>query len=249
MTKPVLWHITVSHYNEKARWALDYKGVSHVRRAPVPGLMHPVVALAKSGKPFLPVLDLDGRSIADSTRIIEELERRYPDPPLYPSDPAERARALELEDYFDEEVAPAMRRLLFWELSQDSDFSADGIRALGGFVPKPMATFVTGFTSRRYGGRVKKMEEERAKGKAGFERIVAELQPSGYLVGDSFSVADLTAASILYHLAEPPEFQYTNPRLPPRVYEWRETLPPESLEWIRRMWREHRGTSAAAVPA
>lgn len=23
----VLWHIELSHYNEKARWALDYKGV------------------------------------------------------------------------------------------------------------------------------------------------------------------------------------------------------------------------------
>ena len=30
---PVLWHLKVSHYNEKARWALDYKGVPHARRA------------------------------------------------------------------------------------------------------------------------------------------------------------------------------------------------------------------------
>ena len=30
---PLLWHLKVSHYNEKARWALDYKGVPHVRRA------------------------------------------------------------------------------------------------------------------------------------------------------------------------------------------------------------------------
>ena len=34
---PVLWHIEISHYNEKARWALDYKGVEHERRAPTPG--------------------------------------------------------------------------------------------------------------------------------------------------------------------------------------------------------------------
>jgi hypothetical protein len=30
---PVLWHLEISHYNEKVRWALDYKGVAHVRRA------------------------------------------------------------------------------------------------------------------------------------------------------------------------------------------------------------------------
>jgi glutathione S-transferase len=69
--------------------------------------------------------------------------------------------------------------------------------------------------------------------------------PSGYLVGDSFSVADLTAASILYHLAEPPEFQYVIPPFTDSVYEYRDSLPPESLEWIRRMWREHRPTRVA----
>jgi hypothetical protein len=32
-----LWHIPISHYNEKARWALAYKGVEHERRTPLPG--------------------------------------------------------------------------------------------------------------------------------------------------------------------------------------------------------------------
>ena len=36
VTTPVLYHIEVSHYNEKARWALDYKGVPHRRKAPMP---------------------------------------------------------------------------------------------------------------------------------------------------------------------------------------------------------------------
>jgi len=30
---PVLWHFPISHYNEKARWALDWKGIPHLRRA------------------------------------------------------------------------------------------------------------------------------------------------------------------------------------------------------------------------
>jgi hypothetical protein len=28
---PRLWHFPVSHFNEKVRWALDYKQVPHVR--------------------------------------------------------------------------------------------------------------------------------------------------------------------------------------------------------------------------
>jgi glutathione S-transferase len=242
---PVLWHIEVSHYNEKARWALDHKGVAHRRRAPMPGVLHPAVAFAKTRKPTFPILDLEGRSIGDSTDIIAELERRHPDPPLYPEDPQLRARALAIEDYFDVEVAPDVRRMLFWEMSRDPERSAEGMKALGAMpLPKPLAAPAIAMVARRYGGNAEVMERSRAKAEAGFERILAEVGPSGHLVGDSFTVADLTAASILFHLAEPPEFQYVIPEFPDNVYEWRDTLPPESLEWIRRTWREHRPPSA-----
>ncbi len=243
---PVLWHIEVSHFNEKARWALDYKSVPHRRRAPMPGVLHPVVALTKTRKVTFPILDIDGRSIGDSTAIIAELERRYPQPALYPEDPAVRARALELEDFFDEEVAPEIRRLLFWEMSRDPETSAAGLDLLGApSMPKRVAAPVVGAVARRYGGKPDVVEEARRRTRAGYQRIADEIGPSGYLAGDSFSVADLTAASILYHLAEPPEFQYEIPGFTPTVYEFRETLPPESLEWIRGMWSEHRPSSAA----
>src|SRR6059058_1859108 len=43
MALPVLWHFTVSHFNEKARWALDFKRVPHVRRALLPGFHFPKI--------------------------------------------------------------------------------------------------------------------------------------------------------------------------------------------------------------
>ena len=94
-SKPVLWHIPVSHYNEKARWALDYKGVEHERKAPPPP-SHMAVSmwLTRGSSTTFPVLQLDGEAYRDSTQIIAALERRNPDPPLYPEDPAERRRAL-----------------------------------------------------------------------------------------------------------------------------------------------------------
>ena len=93
----VLWHIELSHYNEKVRWALDYKDIPHERRVPMPGL-HGVRAavLTRGAQRRLPVIDLDGRRIGDSTAIIAALEQYQPEPPLYPDDPAElrpRARA------------------------------------------------------------------------------------------------------------------------------------------------------------
>src|SRR5829696_1165196 len=119
---PVLWHIELSHYNEKARWALDYKGVAHVRKAPMPGL-HGAYALAvtRGAQRRLPVLVLAGRRIGDSTAIIEALETYQAEPPLYPADAAERARALELEDYFDESLAPAVRSFGWFHTLDDPD--------------------------------------------------------------------------------------------------------------------------------
>ena len=54
-----------------------------------------------SGQELVPVL-VDGETVvADSTRILEHLEERFPDPPLYPSDPAKRAETRLFIDWFN----------------------------------------------------------------------------------------------------------------------------------------------------
>ena len=68
---PTLWQIDVSHYSEKARWALALKGVEHRRRSPVPGAHMAVAAwLTRGGQVTFPVLSIDGERIGDSTAII-----------------------------------------------------------------------------------------------------------------------------------------------------------------------------------
>src|SRR5438093_1670848 len=136
-TRPILWHIEISHYNEKARWALDLKGVEHERRALVPGY-HMALALTRGRCYTSPILELDGRRIGDSTAIIRALEERYPQPPLYPAEPVERRRALELEDFFDEELGPYIRRLLFHDLHSDRAAAA---RLAAQVSPPPMKRF------------------------------------------------------------------------------------------------------------
>src|SRR6516162_1171076 len=107
MEMPVLWHIPLSHYNEKVRWALDHKRIVHRRQVLGPNYLFRAWRATRRGT--LPILWLDGRAIGDSTRIIAALEERYPEPPLYPADAAARERALALEDYFDEQLGPALR--------------------------------------------------------------------------------------------------------------------------------------------
>ena len=249
MKPPVLWHFRGSHFNEKVRWALDYKGIPHLRRTL--GMSYLPRAFLKTGKPTLPVLIVDGRAIGDSTRIIAELERRSPDPPLYPSEPDQRRRALELEDFFDEEVGhPIRSAALHQPLLEDPEFLA-AFWSLGlGERTRRLMRAIFPVMARFYRMRHKidaaSAEEGRAKIIAGLDRVVSELQPSGYLVGDRFSVADLTAASLLGVLAAPALLEYPPPApQPPSLAELVGLVSSHTAgKWVAEMYRRHRGKSA-----
>lgn len=251
---PVLWHLKISHYNEKARWALDYKGVDHIRRAVTPGLQE-FRARRVAGSRTTPVLELDGRGIGDSTAIIEAIEQRWPDPALYPADPDERARALELEDFFDEQCGPDLRRVLFDELMAYPDLFVtlmygEDVRGRG--LLRAIGPVARRLVRWRYAINPERVAQSRAKVIAAVDRVGEEVGPSGYLVGDSFSVADLTAASILAPLVQPPEFPYRPlppERWPEPALRFRDELSERpGFEWVLDTYRRHRGASAE-VPA
>ena len=247
--KPVLWHIEISNYNEKARWALDYKGVEHESRAPMPG-GHMLVALwlTRGRQKTFPILQLDGETIGDSTAIIGALERRWPDPPLYPEDPDARRRALDLEEFFDEELGAHVRLLVFHEVTRDpvavetlaAQMLPDAVR--GTAAGRAVATRVFSlFTGLRYGVKSEPAADlARAKILAALDRIESELDGRPYLVGESFTVADLAAASLMYPIVLPPEGPIVGS--PPEAFErFRAPLKQRpGYLWVEEMFRQHR---------
>jgi glutathione S-transferase len=246
---PVLWHLKVSHYNEKARWALDFKSVPHFRRAMVPG-RHRDAAEELSGGSTFPVLVIDGEAIGDSTRIIAELDQRFPEPPLYPADSAARERALDLEDFFDEQLGPHSRLLCLHHLLPEppimlGTFAPDlkGMRLLSARATYPL---VRRKVVSDFGIDDVSVSLAFAQLAVVGERFRAELQPSGYLVGDRFTVADLTLAALLAPLVAPRQFPYPQPqRDHPLLAPVREALErPGLLEWTRDIYTRHRGGSA-----
>ncbi len=256
MAVPTLWHLDISHFNEKARWALDYKRIPHERRSVFPGTQEVRARILRGGTSTLPVIDIDGTRIGDSTRIIEELERRWPDPPLYPADPDERRRALELEDFFDEHCAHELRRVMFDPVLEHPELMAEATgtdRRRGGSVMKVLYPVVSRAVRFKYDVSPESAAEARAVVLAAMDRIEEERGPSGYLVGDSFTVADLTAAAILSPLVGPPEFPYhqVDPeRAPDELRRWREPLTErEAFKYVLEMYARHRGTSAEVAAA
>jgi glutathione S-transferase len=247
---PVLWQLQLSHYNEKVRWALDYKRIAHVRRSLLPGL-HALQARRLTGDiATTPVLTLDGRSIGDSTPIIAAIEERWPQPPLYPKDQAQRRRALELEEFFDEELGPHVRRAAYYDLLAHPDMVIPLLthdqRLPGRILVRAAFPALRAGMRRALDINAHAAQASRAKVVAAMDRLEGEVGPSGYLVGPSFTVADLTAASLFYPVVRPPEFPYPSVTDPPASA--REFL--DSLArrpgggWVAEMYRLHRTPEA-----
>jgi glutathione S-transferase len=242
---PVLWQYSFSNYNEKARWALDFKGIGHRRRSLLPGGPKAMSFSRRGGT--LPVVDLDGERIADSTRIIEALEARQPDPPLYPADPDERRRALEIEASFTDSIGHDMRRVVFWEIRDDRALMAallgtDQGRA-GRAQIRVMMPMAWRYVVDRYHFDQDSFERSTRALIDALDRIEAERDGGEYLVGDRFTVADLTAAALLYPIVMPPEFQYELPD-PPRSGFLEAARDHPGQAWVAETWRRHRGASA-----
>jgi glutathione S-transferase len=254
---PTLWQIDVSHYSEKARWALAHKEIEHRRRSPLPGA-HIAVALwlTRGAQTTFPVLTLDGRHIGDSTAIIAALEERYPEPSLYPADQAQRRRALALEAFFDEELGPPIRLLAWHELGKDPERFRELMEAT---APWPLAKtagmaagYARAFTGIRFdAGSAEEAERARAKILDALDYLEQELGDNEYLVGESFTVADLTAASLFYPLVQPPEGPLPADQQPARGMErFREPLAERrGFQWVAEMFRRHRRPEKQTVAA
>ncbi|HEX6456705.1 MAG TPA: glutathione S-transferase family protein [Solirubrobacterales bacterium] len=248
--KPVLWQIDISHYSEKVRWALDYKQIPHVRRAPLPGTHIPIALfLTRGAQPTFPVLQMDGRTIGDSTAIIAALEAKHLDRPLYPSKPEERLQALELEDWFDENLGPYARFLVFHELIREPEiFAAVAAESVPGPLGKAkpvVGAYASALTSLRWGANsAEGAEEARERIVAALDKLEAELAAGDgeFLVGDRLSVADVTAASLFYPLVIPPEGPLSpNAPRPPAFDEFRAGLSDRpGYRWVEETFRKHR---------
>jgi glutathione S-transferase len=249
MDTPLLWHIPLSHFSEKVRWALDYKGIAHRRR--VLGVDYLIRAWRATGRGTLPILFLDGRAIGDSTAIIAALEAHEPEPALYPADAAARERALALEDDLDEGLGPAIRAAMVGPLFRSDPDVA--LRALTTDMPdqayrmlRPLVRIFPAFYRFRHNIDDAKLETDRATVQAALDRVEREREGRPYLVGDAFTIADLTAAALLSPLLQPAEIQYPmRVEMPPYLQEYRNRLLAHpTTQWAAGIYRRHRGSSA-----
>jgi glutathione S-transferase len=251
-----LYHLNISHFCEKARWALDYKKLEYRSRILTPGF-HILTARRVAGTRTVPVLydDETGTAVPESTDILHYLDRIRPDPPLFPVDADLASAVVEVEDICDQGWGPnsssaAYCSMVEWPGELRRSWSQGLNAGQKALLALAMPVLVRAFRRVR-GLTPEACAEFRAAAVASLDELEAILERNGgrYLVGDTFSAADLTGAALLAPMVRPPG----SPWAADTAAEAPEGYPPEELEqfrsevaarpiarWALRMWETHR---------
>ena len=238
-----LFQFPGSHFNEKARWGLDLKRVEHQRISLLPGPHRPTMKKL-TGTTQTPALRVGGEVVAGSTAILEFLEHRFPEPVLIPAADPERARAFSIVHHWDDEVGPAVRLAKFFDVM-------DGVYAARTFCQDKnalvrglyRATFplVSGLMRKQMGIDAESAIAARETTRKALDFVAKEPGSQGYLVGDRFTVADLTCAALLMPCVAVTEWGGPVEASTDKSRAWLERWADHpGAEWVREIYRRHR---------
>jgi len=114
-----LYVIPGSHPARTVAMMLERKGVEYKRVDLMPVIHKGVLKAMRFPGTTVPALKLDGRRIQGSREISRELDRLIPEPPLFPSDPAARTEVERAEQWGEEVLQDAARRILWNAIKRD----------------------------------------------------------------------------------------------------------------------------------
>lgn len=137
MAETILYGTRLSPFVEKVARALALKKVPY-RLVPPASPMDLRKWNPQTGK--IPVMELGGERLWDSTFILARLDERFPDPPLFSADPAVAAAQRLLEDWSDESLYWYVMALRWTKKNAPASVSQI-VAELSAFV-RPMARLV-----------------------------------------------------------------------------------------------------------
>lgn len=203
--------IPISHYCEKARWALERTGMPYREERHVQGI-HRLAAKRAGGGLTVPVLVTPDRAIGESQEILAWVdERTPPEHRLFPEESETRREVGRLCGRFDEELGPRGRRLMYVHMLAQRRlvlrFNNTGVPAWEDHAIRygwPLMVRVLGRAlDIRPGAEI---EDEAVVWRE--LDYVAELLADGrpYLCGERFGAADLTFAALSAAVLVPPVY-------------------------------------------
>lgn len=205
MTSIRLHRFPLSHFSEKGRALLDFKEldfeiVEHQLGLPQLGIVR------LSGQRKVPVIEHDGRVVADSTRIALYLEEQFPERRrLLPDDENRRREVLELEDRIDRVFGRAAPVAWFDAISRDRDAVAQvldvEVYGVGAHSARVWALAAQAAWKLPVPTRMAERAHRSTRKLLG--ELCTRLDGSKYLCGDEPTLADIAAVGLTFHLEFP----------------------------------------------
>jgi glutathione S-transferase len=227
--------IPISHYCEKARWALDRAGLRYREERHIQGI-HQLAARRAGGGATVPVLVTADGAIGESHEILVWSDAHVaPERRLFPVESAGRAEVDALCRRLDQKFGPPGRRLIYVHMFRQPQlvfaFNDQGVPAWEDAMLRAGWPLLKRFVSRAL-GIVPGIEATDEAAVFGELDHVAELLSDGrpYLCGERFGAADLTFAALCAPVIVPPAYGVALPQ--PAA------LAPATATLIRRA-REH----------
>jgi glutathione S-transferase len=193
--------IPISHYCEKARWALERAGLDYREERHVQGI-HRVAARRAGGGVTVPVLVTPERAIGDSAAILAWVdERTASERRLFPGDRAERLEVEAMCRRFDERLGPSGRRLIYVRMLAQRElmlrYNNQGVPWWENRAMRACLPLFVGVVRRALDIRpgVEVEDEAHVWSELDYAAgLLADGRP--YLCGERFGAADLTFAAL-----------------------------------------------------
>lgn len=189
------------------RWALDRYGFPYEEEAHAPPF-HRFVTRRHGCGNTVPALLRRGSGLGGSAAILRALDAEAPaERKLYPAE--HRTQVEELEDLFDRQLGPHVRRIAYFHLLPHREkvlpLLTHGVPGwektlVGVLFPLLRAFMVRGLRIDAAGA-----ERSRVRVREIFETVASRLT-GPYLVGERFTAADLAFASLSAGVLAPPEY-------------------------------------------
>lgn len=241
---PRLITIPISHYCEKARWALERAAIPYREERHVQGI-HQLAARRAGGGVTVPVLVTADGVLAESADILAWVdERTPPEHRLFPADPEARREVEDICRRLDDELGPRGRRLMYVNMLPHRklmlSFNNAGVPRWEDRAMRAGWPVIMRFAKRVLGIRPGIETEDEAAVWRELD-FVAELLADGrpYLCGARFGAADLTFAALSAAVVVPPVYGVPLPQP--------EILPSDIAEFVERVRAHPAGRYALAL--
>ncbi|HBS42638.1 MAG TPA: glutathione S-transferase [Oceanospirillales bacterium] len=226
MNELVLYQFPVSHFCEKVRWALDFKGLEYRTVNLLPGA-HIKTIRAIAPQTTVPLLKHGDKIIQGSAAIIDYLDELQPQPSLTPEDDMAAKQARQQEALYDTQLGPATR-LYSYHYLLDKPSLAVPLLTFGHSLPMKIVFRIFFFKIAQIMRAKMRINDTTAAAaeqtiNQHLEEIASVYADGQFLVGDQLTRADLAACAFLAPTFMPVEYGIDWPdisRFPLEMRDW-----------------------------